>query len=175
LRAAFGLGVKDDIQPLLDKLATAALTEYRDTFFGDGLFTTAADFRQRRLLLLIEHAFDGMPDERQIASLLHLTPSQAKNLLNAISVKFAERLRAKIDADVKAALRKDFDSERDNSRSLFIRSATTRQAVDDLIDELNRQKPEGPYAAKLIRHATINGLFEIGEPTLKELKASLGI
>jgi len=40
-----------------------------------------------------------------------------------------------------------------------------------MVDELNRQKSEAPYFDKLSRHPTINGCFEIGEPTLAALKA----
>jgi hypothetical protein len=175
LRAAFGLAADADLQPLLEKLAAAALTEYRDTFFAEGLLSTAAEFRQRRLLLLLLYVFDDLPNEHDLARLLHLSASEASKLLNLVSVKFAEQLRAKIEAAVSDALSNDIASERKNCRGVFIRSNTTRQAIDALIDDLNRQKPEGPYAAKLIRHRTVNGLFDIGEPTLQELKARLKI
>jgi hypothetical protein len=174
LRVAFGVPDIQDFKAVLEGLATAALVEYRDTFFGPGMPTRAEDFQQRRLLLLLLHVFKQFPNERQVAALLKLMPSRARSLLSVVNVRYVEDLRPKIQEDVVRVLKND-SKGRKNYRNVFIWSATTRQAIDDLVDELNGQKSTGTYLDRLARHPTINGVFEIGEPTLKELKKSLGI
>jgi|SRR6266567_4492667 len=86
LRAAFGLAPNADLRPVLEGLAAAALTEYSDTFFGEGMPTRAEDFQQRRLLLLVLHAFGRLPNERQVATLFRLTLSRARILLNGVDL-----------------------------------------------------------------------------------------
>ena len=174
LRTQVGLAATEPLQPVLEGLATAALIEYRDTFFGAGLPTRAEDFQQRRLLLLLIHVFRQLPNERQVASLLKIVPTRARSLLNIVNVRFADELQAKIRDDVVRVLKTD-SKGRKNHRNVVIWSTTTRQAIDDMVDDLNSRSSSGVYFDKLSRHPTINGAYEIGEPTLKELKKHLGI
>lgn len=172
LRSAFGLGPDADLAPVLGRLAVASLSEYRDALLGEGMFTRAEDFQQKRLLMIILHVFQGLPNERQIASLLKLSLTRARALFNGVNVRYGDRLRQKIDTQKLQAL-KGASPLRDDFKVLYIRSHAVRQAIDDEIDELNLENDGPPYCTRLARVAGVNDAYEVNDYTFGKLKQKL--
>lgn len=60
-----------DLNNQLNTCATASLKEYLTMFRGQKVFKRGSDMLEYRLLLLIEHTFNGeIPDERTVSDLL---------------------------------------------------------------------------------------------------------
>jgi hypothetical protein len=80
-----------------DALCTAAAEEYVRMLIGQRTFTRGADGLEYRLLLLMNHAFDGrLPSERQVSAFFQITPTRARTLISAVAAKYQYQIEAGI-------------------------------------------------------------------------------
>ncbi len=70
----------------------AAIQEYMDMMSGERVFSRASDYREYRLLLMIENVFEGMPNETVVADLFQLKRSEARTLINNVDAKYRRRI-----------------------------------------------------------------------------------
>lgn len=81
----------------LNKIALAALNEYKDMFLESGLPTKADEIRQYRLYYLIKHYFDGrIPDELEVSIMFQVPESRAKSLILNVLARFRYTLEQEI-------------------------------------------------------------------------------
>lgn len=94
-----------DVQARLRAFAAAAEEEYVRMILGQRVFTRGQDIREHRLLLLIQHVFEGrLPNEQTISSLFQTTTTQSRALLRAVMSKYQYELAESIRDTLRAAL-----------------------------------------------------------------------
>jgi hypothetical protein len=95
--------------PLSDELvsavAQAALTEYALAFSGSRVPAGVRDLRELRLRLLAENLPGGLPSERQVAHLFHLTSTQARNLIAGARARYPRELTVALSDAARAAVK----------------------------------------------------------------------
>lgn len=89
---------ESQVEEHVRRYGNAATEEYVRMVLGQRVFTRGSDMREYRLLLLIEHVFDGkVPSEGQISALFQTTASQSRSLLRAVMSKFQYELQTAIN------------------------------------------------------------------------------
>jgi hypothetical protein len=91
---------------LLKGLAQAAVSEYALAFAGERVPSGVRDLRELRLMLLAQNLPHGLPTEREVASLFHLTSTQARTLIAGTRARYPRELTNALGEAAKDALRK---------------------------------------------------------------------
>jgi hypothetical protein len=113
--------------------ASAALHEHVSMFLGQKVFTRGSDLLEYRLLLLIEHAFDGrIPDEQDVCKLFQVSASAARSLIRAVMSKYQYQLKGAIEKSARLLLD---SAEHDQASACMTVSVHNL----NLVDELNRE------------------------------------
>ena len=90
---------QEELPTKIAPYAKAALEEYIKLFLGQKVFTRAADFREYRLFLLIQHVFDNeIPNEQKISDLFQTTTNQSRTLTRSIMSKYQYDLARAIES-----------------------------------------------------------------------------
>jgi hypothetical protein len=89
---------------LMTGLAQAALTEYALAFGGERVPAGVRDLRELRLRLLAQRLPEGLPTERQVASLCRLTSTQARTLIAGTRARYPRELTVALGEAAKEAL-----------------------------------------------------------------------
>lgn len=105
LRKILSCNEGEDLATVFSRYATAACEEYARMFLGQKVFTRGADFREYRLLLLVQRAFEGrIPVEQRICDLFQITAAQARSLVRAVISKYQYDLKEAIEATMRLIL-----------------------------------------------------------------------
>jgi len=87
----------------LDGYADAAVREYVDMMLGTGPLASAGEMRERRLVLLILHAYGGrVPDVDEITRVFNVSAATATTMLRNVMSKHRRRIAVAVQADVDA-------------------------------------------------------------------------
>lgn len=123
----------DGLAGALGPYASAAIKEHVTMFLGQKVFTRGSDLLEYRLLLLIEHAFDGrIPDEQDVCNLFQVTASAGRSLIRAVMSKYQYQLKAAIDGTAKQLLESAEVDEDGASVAVAVHNL-------NLVEELNRE------------------------------------
>jgi hypothetical protein len=118
------------IEDALEKVAAAALAEYRDHLSGTRPPTTISALREDRLMLLVEHLFGGdLPRDTEVEDLFQLTSGEARSLVRRVRA----RRRHDLEASIRRAARAALDAAEDNGAT---RSMSASRAVVEYLNGL---------------------------------------
>jgi hypothetical protein len=124
---------KSEISQRLKAYSTAATEEYVRMILGQRVFTRGSDVREYRLLLLIQHVFDGLlPGERTISALFQTTTTQSRALLRAVMSKYQYELSGAITKSLVAAIS---GAELSENKAIY----TLVSDSENIIDALNKE------------------------------------
>lgn len=82
----------EDLEDNLVPFFEAASEEHIKMYLGQRVFTRGSDFKEYRLFLLINHAFDGIPSEQEISNLFQTTITQSRSLVRSVMSKYQYEL-----------------------------------------------------------------------------------
>jgi hypothetical protein len=103
---------------------------------GQKVFTRGSDLLEYRLLLLIQHAFNGrIPDEQKVCNLFQTTTSGSRSLIRAVMSKYQYQLKAPIEETLKLLIDSAKVAKGNSSLTIAVHSL-------NLVDELNRKLAE---------------------------------
>lgn len=92
-----------DVPDRLGAFASAAIHEYASMMLGTGPLTSVSDLRERRLVLMILHAYAGrVPDVDEITRVFNVSAATATTMLRNVMSKHRRRILAAVQADVDA-------------------------------------------------------------------------
>lgn len=92
-----------DVPNRLGAFAGAAIHEYAAMMLGTGPLSSASDLRERRLVLMILHAYAGrVPDVDEISRVFNVSVATATTMLRNVMSKHRRRIAAAVQADVDA-------------------------------------------------------------------------
>jgi hypothetical protein len=150
----------------------AAVEEQVRMILGQKVFTRGSDVREYRLLLLIQHAFDGrIPDEQTVSDLFQTTVTQSRSLIRSVMSKFQydlsgaieETLRYYVSSAVRDELGPDFCIVL-NSESIVEAINRRLAAIDGALPQLAKKR--GTVANYTIRPSSLNRLCQaLGIPS----------
>jgi len=81
----------------ISNCGNAAIEEYVRLFLGQKVFTRGSDFREYRLFLLIQHAFNNeLPNEQEVCDRFQCTVTQARSLIRSVMSKYQYELDSAI-------------------------------------------------------------------------------
>ena len=122
--------------------ASASLEEYVRMFLGQKVFTRGSDFREYRLLLLIEHAFDHeIPDEQAICSRFQTTVTQARSLVRSVMSKYQYELSNAIDRSLRKVLAASVHSEEEEGYLITVDSESIIHALNRVLASIDGTLP----------------------------------
>jgi len=166
------LRVSDDagFAEALNKLALAALDEYRQMFLGMGLPSRANEIREYRLFYLIKRFFQQrIPDELEVASMFQLPITRSKNLILNVLARFRYNLQEQINNTLRAII--EGAEEIDDGRQYRVFIASTNMA-----DELNRIiARSGLHLRQLTKVRNEHNLYLIAPDSYEHLRRELGL
>lgn len=92
-----------DVGDRLGVFAGASVREYVDMMLGIGPLAAAGEMRERRLVLLILHAYGGrVPDVDEITRVFNVSTATATTMIRNVMSKHRRRIAAAVQADVAA-------------------------------------------------------------------------
>jgi hypothetical protein len=115
-RRLFCDGTPASASEVATALARAALAEYALQASGERVPGGVRDLRELRLRLLAEHLPGGLPTDGPIAQFFHLTPAQARNLVNGARARYPAELAAGMKQAAIDALRRSDKGDADTIR-----------------------------------------------------------
>lgn len=127
-------GVKNDkrFSEAIEKVAYAALKEYKEMFLGMGLPSRADEIQQHRLFHLIKCYFKRkLPTEAEISAMFQLTQSRSRSLLRLVMTRFHYDLEQEIRNSLKETVKQANLDEESKEYRVIIQS-------DNILEELNR-------------------------------------
>ena len=120
----------EELPEVLGKHSAAAAEEYCRMFLGQKVFTRGSDFKEYRLFLLIQHAFQNeIPAEQDICDLFQVTLSQARTLNRSVLSKYQYDLSRAIETSLKKAIQK---AEYSKDESAYLITVDNRNIIDSL-------------------------------------------
>jgi hypothetical protein len=155
----------------LQSHAKAALIEYTEMYLGRSNPTTAPEFRERRLLNLIQHVHEGnIPDEAQVGKLFHLTGTQSRTLIRSVLAKHQVDLEDGIRSQYAEMLEKRSQRESDGSYEVNIRSSAVVDGLNGILLDIDGGLPRisrkrGTTGVYVVDVASYNRLREVVSPS----------
>lgn len=132
----------EELPTVIAPYAKAALDEYIKMFIGQKVFTRAADFREYRLFLLIEHVFDNeIPNEQQISALFQTTSNQSRTLTRSIMSKYQYDLAKAIKKSFRNVINNAKFSEEENCYLITVDNENIIDALNGLIRSIDGTLP----------------------------------
>jgi hypothetical protein len=164
LAGAIGCSVPE-LNQRLTAYAAAAKEEYVRMILGQRVFTRGQDIREYRLLLVIQHVFDGkLPNEQEISNLFQTSKTQSRALLRAVMSKYQYELQA----GIRATLRDVIDNAQPKADgSGFWFSIDSENVVNALNSELTTIRGTLEQVGK--QRGTVS-TYEIAPASHEELK-----
>jgi len=127
----------------LSLIAKAALYEYLEMILGSGIPPRNLDVIQHRILLLIDHYYNEIPDESTISRMLNITTAKSRSLMNTLKSVHRNKIHGKLT----------------NKITTFIGSAV----------QMNDEYYEFKAQSKVIIQE-LNEVLEINQPGLAKFK-----
>ena len=124
-----------DLSRRLARYREAAEEELVRMILGQRVFTRGQDMREYRLLLLIQHVFEGkLPTEQMISALFQTSTTQSRALLRAVMSKYQYELADGIRGTLKDAIQ---------TAAVHVGGPTGEKIItvdsENVIDALNRE------------------------------------
>lgn len=133
---------REELAGSLMPYANAALEEYIRMFLGQKVFTRGSDFREYRLFLLVQHAFDNeIPDEQDICDRFQSTVTQARSLVRSVMSKYQYELAAAIQKSLKKALEGAIQSEGGENYFITVDNENIIHALNRLLASIDGTLP----------------------------------
>ena len=159
-----------ELPKVIAHYAKAALEEYIRMFLGQKVFTRAADFREYRLFLLIQHVFDNeIPNEQQISDLFQTTANQSRTLTRSIMSKYQYDLSRAIEKSLRNAIHNATLSEEDECYLITVDNENIIEALNRLIGSIDGTLP--PIYKKTNTVST----YKLELSSRREIMQNLGI
>jgi hypothetical protein len=165
LRALFAPEDDQGVADLVSGLAQAAFREYMLAITGERAPTGVRDLRELRLRLLADHLPAGLPSDRQVAELFHLTMSQARTLIAGTRARYPQDLTRLMVASAKAALRNASGVDDD----------TVRITAHDSLAAFLRDELSDAVTPPPIKRADFSSRYDLNRDTVVELCNRLGL
>jgi hypothetical protein len=153
-----------ELSGVLERYASAALTEYVTMFLGQKVFTRGSDIREYRLLLLLQQVLgDRIPDEAFVSRLFQTSTTEGRALLRAVMSKYQSQSHGAAEQsirDILAAAKGD------------IKNGPLLITVDNtiIVEHLNRALAESDGTlAKVARHDNSVSTYELMPASFKAL------
>ena len=164
LKNAFKDQTDSEFKDNLNKVASAAVTEYFRMILGQEVFSSVRDIRAYRLRLLIEILYNNrIPDEQTVSTLFQTTPSESKALIRATMSKYKYKLQSALHETLKKIVEDMKEVDRGEYR-VVIKSPAQ-------VDELNRiLRLEDPLVSVIKRNSVTNSQYIITAGSYKILK-----
>ena len=160
----------EELPTVIAPYAKAALDEYIKMFIGQKVFTRAADFREYRLFLLIEHVFDNeIPNEQQISALFQTTANQSRTLTRSIMSKYQYDLAKAIKKSFRKVITNAKFSEDDDCYLIIVDNENIIEALNGLIRSIDGTLP--PIQKKTNTVST----YKLEKSSRKKIMENLGI
>jgi hypothetical protein len=169
LAVSFGCA-RSDVNKTLKAYSEAATEEYVRMILGQKVFTRGTDVREYRLMLLIQHVFDGLlPGERIISALFQTTTTQSRALLRAVMSKYQYELSAAITKSLAAAIK---GAELSDDKTVYALVSDS----ENIIDALNKEiaMVDGSLSQISKARGTVS-TYEITPSSYAALKARLAL
>ena len=173
LRRSLHCATDKELDAVLARCATAALTELTELFIGRKVFTRGSDFREYRLRLLLEQLADRVDlfDEGNVSNLFQTTSTQSRTLIRSTLAKYQFDLETALQKTALGALEKAWEKSQDGSTMRFRASRNVTEELRNRLLRLSREDNED-YGA--ITAAESSGwTYEIGKTALARLKQDL--
>lgn len=170
LKLLFGVKTDDSFAKALNRVALAALDEYRDMFLGMGMPSRANEIREFRLYYLIKRFFQGrIPDELEVSSLFQLPESRSKSLILYVLTRFRYDLEGEIYDTLRTSIAEADVIDKGREYRAFIPSA-------NMVEELNRIiSRSNPRFRRLSKVRSEPHLYSIAPDSYNALCKHLGI
>lgn len=162
---------EDQLAVKLRPYAEAAFKEYALMFLGQRVFQRG-DYREFRLLLLIQKAFNNrMPEEGIVSTLFQTTPSQSRALIRSVMSRYQYQTKKAVDAvyiDVLQRCEK-INAEEDSD---FCVTITSPYLVDGINRIILTKRADLP---RLMRRVGTSGVYTVAADTYNWLCQEFGI
>lgn len=123
---------ENELEANLTACGKAATLEYLAMIRGQKVFKRGTDILEYRLLLLIQHHFDGViPDEKDVSHLFQTTLTESRSLIRAVISKYQYLLRPAVEQTMRTVLDAATAEDDTSSYEVVIKS-------QNIVDELNR-------------------------------------
>lgn len=161
---------KEDLPKVLQTHGKAAATEYVQMFLGRTNLRVASEPKELRLLMLIQHVFDGsIPDEYKVSRLFHLPLSQAKTLIKNVLAKYQFELADGIrDSHVKL-IENSKQRETGGSYEVSVKNSAVIDSLNQILITLDGGLP------RISKKLGTSGTFVIDVASHEKLCEYLGI
>ena len=161
---------EQELPTIIAPYAKAALEEYIRMFIGQKVFTRAADFREYRLFLLIQHVFGNeIPNERQISALFQTTSNQSRTLTRSIMSKYQYDLARAIENSLRKAIQNAEFSKEDDCYLITVDNENIIEALNQRIGSIDGTLPP------INRKTNTVSTYELEKSSRKEIMKNLGI
>lgn len=134
---------------------TAALREYADMMLATSPIGAASEVRERRLVLMVLHAYGGqLPPPDEVGRVFNVPTGTARAMIRNVVSRHRRRIAAAVDADVEAfkagCVQQDGDEWHVSVRNPVV------------VDVLNaRLERDGGGKPRIRRHRTTLGLYVV--------------
>lgn len=170
LKALFRVKGNKGFLKTTEKVACAALKEYKEMFLGEGLPSRADEIQQHRLFHLIKFYFKGrLPTEAEISSMFQLTQSRSRTLLRLVMTRFHYDLEREIRNSLREAVKQADLNPAGTEYQVIIQS-------DNILEELNRIiAMRAPQLDPVTKVRNMSRTYAISEDSHDALCKYLGI
>lgn len=159
-----------ELPAIIAPYAKAALEEYIRMFIGQRVFTRAADFREYRLFLLIQHVFDNeIPNEQQISDLFQTTANQSRTLTRSVMSKYQYDLARAIEKSLSIAIENAKYSKEDECYLITVDNENIIETLNRLIGSIDGTLPP------IIKKRNTVSTYKLEKSSRLKIMENLGI
>lgn len=169
LNTIFGTS-NDEFIPCVQKIAIAALAEYKQMLLGIDLPSRADEIRQHRLLHLIKHFYvNRIPNEAEVSMIFQLPEVRSRSLI----VNTMSRFRHELNMIIEQTLKQLILTARPVGEGLnFEVEIQSKFALDELNRLIQRR---APLNQKIYAKADSAGVYIIPSDTMGRIRQILKI
>lgn len=170
LKVLFHIQDDNGFSEVIQKVACAALSEYKEMFLGMGLPSRADEIMQHRLYYLIKYYFETtLPPEAEVSSLFQLTQSRSKTLIRYVMARF----RNELEKEIKNTLRETIQRAKLHKDSEAYRVVIQSENVLAELNQIIELDAPDLDPIKKVQH--MSKTFSISVDSYNVLRDQLGI
>lgn len=134
LRDVLGVAPDEELEPALQKIALAALAEYREMLLAGGTPSRADEVLEHRLYFLIKHYFDGrIPSEPEVSRTFHETLSKSRTLVRNVLTRYSRELDEELTSTLVDLANAAQQVEEDGHWRVVIQSDNALERLNQII------------------------------------------
>jgi arsenate reductase-like glutaredoxin family protein len=170
IKDSLGISSNAEMEIALGKISKTAFSEYCKMFKEKGIPTRADEVMQERLFFLLKYYYiDHLPNENEISTIFHLTPSQSRTLLRNTKSRYRTKIKNFISKSLEDIIRSITKNDETGRYEFICYSGSVVEELNLILSQ------KGPELEQIVKTKGTGSKYECDKDTFKKLKEIFNI